>query len=60
MLKSSLCGYRDAYVLVSGTIRNYGAGANDNAKRLDERHKGVIFKKCAPLTDCISKINITQ
>ena len=60
MLKSSLCDYSAAYVLVSVTITNYWAGANDNAKRLDERHKGIIFKKCAPLTDCISKINITQ
>ena len=26
MLKSSLCGYSDAYILVEGTIRVEGAG----------------------------------
>ena len=30
------------------------------SKRLDERTKGVIFKNCAPFTDCISEINNTQ
>ena len=29
-------------------------------KQLDETNKGVIFKKCAPFTDCISEINNTQ
>ena len=28
-----------------------------NAKRLDERNKGVIFKNCAPFTESISEIN---
>ena len=52
--------YSDAYLLVSGTITITGAGADDDAKRLDERNKGVIFKNCAPFTDCISEINNTQ
>ena len=60
MLRSSLCDYSDAYILVSGTITITGAGADDAAKRLDERNKGVIFKNCAPFTDCISEINNTQ
>ena len=51
MLKSSLDDYSDGYILVSGTITIYGAGADDNAKRGDERNKGVIFKNCAPFTD---------
>ena len=29
-------------------------------RRLDERHKEIIFKKCVPFTDCISEINNTQ
>ena len=29
-------------------------------RQLDERNKGVIFKNCAPFTDCISEINNTQ
>ena len=46
MLKSSLCDYSDVYILASGTITIDGAEADDNAKRLDERNKGVIFKNC--------------
>ena len=60
MLRSSLCDYSDAYILVSGTIIITGAGADDSAKRLEEKNKGVIFKNCAPFTDCISEINNTQ
>ena len=58
--RSSLCDYSDAYILVSGTTKTDGVGANYNAKRLDERNKEVIFKNCAPFTDCISEINNTQ
>ena len=57
MLRSNLCDYADAYILVKGTITITGAGDDDAAKRLDERNKGVIFKNCAPFTKCISKIN---
>ena len=46
MLKSSLCDYSDAYILVSGIITIDGAGADDAAKRLEEREKGVILKNC--------------
>ena len=65
MLKSSLCDYSEAYILVSGTITIDGAGADDNAKgnerdRTDERDKEVISKNCAPFTDCTSEINNTQ
>ena len=34
--------------------------ADDAAKRLDERKKGVIFKNCQSFTECISEINNTQ
>ena len=44
MLRSSLCDYMDAYILVSGTITITRAGANDAAKRADEGEKRVIFK----------------
>ena len=57
MLRSNLCDYADAYILVKGTITITGAGDDDAAKRLDERNKGVIFKNCAPFTKCISRIN---
>ena len=60
MLRSNLCNYADAYILVKGTITITGAGADDAAKQVDERNKGVIFKNCAPFTKCISRINGTD
>ena len=49
MLRSSLCDYIDAYILVSGTITvaALAAGGGNNAIQ-------VVFTKC------ISKINNTQ
>ena len=52
--------YSDAYILVSGTITITGAGADDVIKRTDERHKEVMFKNCAPFTECTIEINNTQ
>ena len=60
MLRSNLCDYVDAYILVKGTIAITGAGDDDAAKRLDEQNKGVTFKNCAPFTKCISSINNTD
>ena len=58
MLKSSLCDYSYAYILVKGTISvdntaAQGAAANNTNKK-------VIFKNCEPFTNCISEINNTQ
>ena len=60
MLKSSLCDYSDAYILVKGTITIEGAGADAAARQADERNEGVVFKNCAPFINCISEINNTQ
>ena len=60
MLKSSLCDYSDAYILVKGTITINGRGADATPRQADERDKGVAFKNCAPFTNCISEINNTQ
>ena len=60
MLKSSLCDYSDAYILVKGTITINGRGGDDVARRADERDKGVSFKNCAPFINCMSEINNTQ
>ena len=60
MLKSSLCDYSGAYILVKGNITTTGAGDNAAARQADERNKGVAFKNCAPFTNCISEINITH
>ena len=58
MLKSSLCDYSDAYILVKGTITvNDTAVADVDA---NNTNKKVIFKNCAPFTNCICEINNTQ
>ena len=58
MLKSSLCDYSDAYILVKGPVSVNNTAAADAAVNNDD--KKVIFKNCAPFTNCISEINSTQ
>ena len=58
MLKSSLCDYSDAYIIVKGTITVNNTAAEDVAA--NNINKKVIFKNCAPFTDCICEINNTQ
>ena len=60
MLKSSVCDYSDAYILVKGKIIITARGAEAAARQANERDKGVAFKNCAPFTNCISEINNTQ
>ena len=60
MLKSSLCDYTDAYILVKGKIAIARARADVAARQADERNKGAIFKNCAAFINCISEINNTQ
>ena len=58
MLKSSLCDYSDAYILVKGNIDVNNTAAQGAAA--SNANKNVIFKNCAPFTNCINKINNTQ
>ena len=58
MLKSSLCDYSDAYILVKGTITVNNTAAQGAAA--NNTNKKVIFKNCTPFTNCISEINNTQ
>ena len=58
MLKSSLCDYSDAYILVKVTISVTNTAAAGTAA--NNTNKKVIFKNCAPFTNCISEINNTQ
>ena len=51
MLKSSVCDYNDAYILVKGTITITGAGADPATRQADEGDKGVAFKNCAQFTN---------
>ena len=54
MLRSS---YRDAYMLVKGTITVANTGTD---AALNDVDKKVIFKNCALFTSCINSINFTQ
>ena len=47
VIKSSLCDYSDAYILVTGNITATGGDANTR----------VAFKNCAPFTKCITHVN---
>ena len=58
MLKSSLCDYSDAYIFVKGTISVNNTAAADAA--VNNTNKKVIFKNCAPFTNCISEVNNSQ
>ena len=57
MLRSSLCDYSNAYIIVKGVIaiKNIAAAAVAN-----NINKKVIFKNCVPFTNCISRINNMQ
>ena len=51
MLRSNLCNYSDAYILVNGTITVAGNNERDRQDRL------LILKNNAPFVSCITKIN---
>ena len=47
VIKSNLCDYSNAYILVTGNITATGGDANTR----------VAFKNCVPFTKCITHIN---
>ena len=51
MLRSNLCDYSDAYILVEGTI----AVAGNNLR--DRRNRPLILQNNAPFVSCITRIN---
>ena len=51
MLKSNLCDYSDAYILVEGTI----TVAGNNLR--DRQNRPLILKNNAPFISCITRIN---
>ena len=57
-LRSSLCDYSDAYILVKGTIMVTVAGVNNNANNIrDKRNRPLILKNNAQFVSCITRIN---
>ena len=58
MLRSSLCDYSDAYILVKGTITVTAPGVNNNTNNIrDKRNRSLILKNNAPFVSCITRIN---
>ena len=51
MLRSDLCDFRDAYIVVKGII------TLDGESNTNKRNKSVAFKNNTPFINCISKIN---
>ena len=51
MLRSNLCDYSDAYILIKGTI----AVAGNNQR--DIQNRPLILKNNAPFISCITRIN---
>ena len=56
VLKSRLCVYSDAYILLSGTI----TAPKREITTAPNNRKNIIIENCVSFTDCISEINNTQ
>ena len=58
MLRSNLCNYSDAYILVKGKITVTALGANNGANKIrDKKNRPLILKNNAPFVSCITRIN---
>ena len=58
MLRSNLCDYSDAYILVKGTITVTAPGVNNNLNNIrDKRNRPVILKNNTQFVSCIRRIN---
>ena len=58
MLRSDLCDYSDAYILVKGKITVTAPGVNNGANNIrDKRNRPLILKNNAPFVSRITRIN---
>ena len=58
MLRSNLCDYSDAYILVEGRITITAPGANNGVNKIrDKKIRLLILKTNAPFVSCITRIN---
>ena len=57
MLRSNLCNYSDAYILVKGTITVTARGANNGANNIrDKKNRPLTLKNNASFVSCITRI----
>ena len=55
-MRSNLCDYSDAYILVKGTITVNGV-VNGSENEILRRNRSLILKNNAPFVSCMTKIN---
>ena len=55
MLRSDLCDYSDAYIVVTGAMTVSPTTGANNIK--DEKNSTLAFKDNVPFISCISKMN---
>ena len=56
MLRSDLCDYADAYILIKGTITVNGV-INGVENEIIRRNRKIILKNNAPFVSCVTRIN---
>ena len=55
MLRSDLCDYADAYILVNGTITVTAAAGANNIR--DKKNRKLILKNNVPFVSCVTRSN---
>ena len=59
MLRSNLCDYSDAYILVNGTITVAAPGANNGVNNIrDKKNRSLILKNNAPFVSCLQELMV--
>ena len=58
MIRSNFCDHSDAYIHVKGTIAVPNTVGVSTA--VNNANKKIVFKNCAPFTNCISETNNTE
>ena len=58
MLRSNVCDYSDAYILVKGKITVTAPGANNGENNIrDKKNRPLILKNNTTFVSCITRIN---
>ena len=56
-LRSNLCDYSDAYIIVKGTVTVNGVVNGGGNEEILRRNRPLILKNNAPFVSCMTKIN---
>ena len=58
LIRSNFCDHSDAYIHVKGTIAVPNTVGVSTA--VNNANKKIVFKNCAPFTNCMSETNNTE